>query len=401
MLSLLLVSAFSFIPTLFLQRSFADTTIYTVTNKIWINATGISPSGIGGTEFVQLELEISQAAEHDGTVHITANEGDRMFTPIESQEWLLFKDLTRSLTSDPTDYVEPASNMVSYFGFPFINGSLNCSPIANSYFESRMPATSFGSSIRETFLLFDAPAQYAAAYCTANGYTYQNVINSTYEQIINFNAINSYRSRLLETAMYTIEDTSLSVSSSSSNSTVSTEGVGNLLVLVGLCLFSGVIMMAGLMVGIDGTSASPPSPPPELDPPPATEIENMTIWAFETFGASVQVALEAYLNGTIDFVTYQAIVQQLGKLVFDGLNNSVVTLSDIWRDYYNTTAAMYDTYAKMYDNYLEGFSASWTDWLTLVLIIIVVIIVLVIVYKVISNKVSGSASAAQTIIVPK
>lgn len=408
-MALLLVSSFLFIPTLFLQQSFANTTIFTVKNKIYINATGISPSANEEPQFVTLELEVSQSANRDGTGSLQIQgEGDTTFTPSEEQEWNLFKDMKRVITSDPTDYFEPVANMISYFGFPFINGSLNCSPIAGSYLESQMPAVSIGSMVNDVMLIFESPATYAASYCSANGYTYLNVINATYEQVIDFNAINTYRSRFLESAMYTLTDNStLALESSNSNSTMSTQGfwdtVGTILYIVGAVVISPVLLTLGLALNTipTGSSPAPPSPPPELDPPPANEIENMTIVAIQTFGHSADEALTAYLNGTIDFATYQAIVQQLGEFIFGGLNNSVIVLEDLWRDYYNTSESMYNTYSDMYDNYLEAFSASWTDWLRLLLIIIVVIIVLVIVYKFISVKVKGPSVVSPTLIVPK
>lgn len=400
LITLFIVSAFIFVPTLFLQKAFANTTIYTVNNIIWINATGISPSSENGTPTsLELKLEVSQSANNGGDIiHTTANEGDRGFAPSQRQEWLLFKDMIRSTTTDPSDYYTPASNMERYLGFYYANNSLNLSSIPGSYFEANLPAISIGANVREVTLLFDKPAVYAAAYCAANGYTYQNVINSSYEQIINYNALNTYRSKLVETTMMTLEDTSLTGSS------IHQQGwVGNWLMLVGMVTTCPTLILIGMGVGaienLPGTIATAPEQAHELDPPPANAIENMTITAMELYTRFAEQALAAYLNGTIDLATYLAIVDQFGGTLFGALNNSITVLEDLWRDYYNVSERMYDTYADMYDNYLQSFSASWTDILTMLLILVIVIIVLIIIYKVVSKKTADSAVNAPQFIV--
>lgn len=390
--SLLLISTFIFIPTLFLQRSFASTTIYTVNNEIWINATGISPSAEGEQQFVELKLDVSQQADQNGEIYTSANEGDRGFTPSARQEWLLFKDILRETTNDPTDYFTAKSNMVSYFGFQFVNNTLNCSAISGSYLESQLPAVSIGAAVREVMLVFDAPATYAAAYCTANGYTYQNVINASYEQVINFNALNSYRSDYLYSAMYTLEDPTLGATAqdiiNQQNDPVNKYRAAQI---------SGSILFGYLWEpSIEAPQLY------EIDPPPANEIENMTIVAMETFGHSADLALEAYINGTISLQDYLAIINALGEQIFGALNNTIIQLDDLWREYYNVSESMYNTYSGMYDNYLQAFSATWTDYLSLFLMIIVVVIVLVIVYKLISKKTgNGGSASAPTVIVNK
>lgn len=398
-IALLLVSAFLSIPTLFLQQSFANTTIYTVNNEIWINATGISPSGDGEPTYLELKLDVSQSADNDGNVHTAANEGDRAFSPSQRQEWLLFKDITRISSENPTDYYAMDSNAARYFGFQYANNTMNCSSIPGSYFESRLPAVSIGSSVREVTLLFDKPAVYAEAYCLDNGYTFLNVINASYEQVINYNALNTYRSKILETTMMTLEDTSLT------GTGLQQQGwLGDLLIIVGLVTMCPTLIVMGIGVTAletpQGTTADPPILL-ELDPPPANAIENMTIVAINRFADFAEQALEAFLNGTIDLATYMAIVDQAGGFIFGALNNSVTVLEDLWRDYYNVSERLYDTYADMYDKYLQSFSASWTDWLTLMLIIIVVIMVLVIIYKVVSRKTADSAINAPQFLVAR
>lgn len=386
LLSIVTISLFSFVPTAFISASFAQVTVFAVNNEIWINATGISPSSETGQNFIELKLVVSQQLDTKGEVRITANEGDRAFTPLARDDFLLFKDLRRSYTNDPNDIINLAPNCERYFGFHYNNNSLNLSSIPNSYFEALLPAVPFGASVQETYLVFNSPASYAEDYCLQNGYTYLNVINASYEKIVNYQALNTYRSRLLQTAMYTLEDTSLSESSIQASGEVHSESFT--LAAIGICLAVAALIW-GISYLIDVLTPdppAPPAPPAPLDPPPANEIENMTKIAIETFGRSAEAALAAFLNGTISLEAYLAIINALDNAIFGGLNSSIISLEGLWRDYYNVSESMYDTYSGMYDNYLEAFSATWTDWFLPILIMIIVIIILVIVYKVVSRK---------------
>lgn len=382
MIFLILLSFFSIIPMLFLQTSFAQTQVYQVTNTIWINATGISPSSLGDEpNFQPIKCVVSQTARRsDGGVSSLANEGDRGFSPTVSQEYLMFKDLTQaySLSTDPNFPL--TTNAERYVGLQWYNGTMNLTAMENV--RGLLPAAPIGASVQEVALVFDTPAKYAEDYCLANGYTYQNVINSTYEQSININHLNTYRSKFLQSVMYTGEKVGVGASSLDADVHQSIIGIDDAYYVAMLVL--GISIIVGLVVYALTYVA-----PPELmtvDSPSTDPLVNMTIIAMERFSHDSDQALQAYINGSLSWDQYIWIINTYFSFYSGLVNATTFTTADLWRDYYNTSETLYNTYADMYDKYTQTFAASWTDWLTTILILIIIIIVCFIIYKVVARK---------------
>ncbi|NHJ25967.1 MAG: hypothetical protein EAX89_15425 [Candidatus Lokiarchaeota archaeon] len=397
MIGLILFSSFLFMSVFVVKVSRAATSIYEVRNVIYINATGISVSDSNHEPTYQtLKIVIGKQMDVKGGLSTldfneTEDTGDTAFTYTGSQQYYMFKDMNNF--DDPYYQVgdlQATPNTARYVGYQFVNGTtmlMNASTW-KSYFSRGM----IGASIQERTLYFRSPQTYARSYCSANGYSYANVINSTYEESINYNALNTYRQQLLDTKMF-IMDTGEEANISSSNLKQKNWYLGLTAVVGIICPIAGLVMLGLYTANIAGGTTSqpaPPDPPPALDPP-SEEVEgliNLTQTAIERFGDSVDLALQAYLNGSITFTEYITIVNLLGAWYFGAVNVTTKSVEDILARYYNSTESMYETYAGAYETYASVFQASWTDWLTTILILIIVIVILVIIYKVVSKNVS-------------
>ncbi len=399
LIALILFSSFLFMTAFVLKISRAATTIYEVQNVIYINATGVSASATGQEPSYQtLKIVVGKQTDVQGKIQTldyneTEDTGDTTFTYTSSEQYYMFKDLTNF--DDPYYYVgnipiTPEAD--KYVGYRFANGTTML--VNASTWKHYFPIGTIGASVQERTLYFNSPQTYAQAYCSRNGYSYLNVINSTYEEHINYNALNTYRSRFLESRMVILDSESQTLNSSSNMHQESLSA----LAIIGVVIFS--FFAGGIITNLLHDIFSPdtnyeigadePPEAPKGGEPPSDNITlgliNLTQHAIDRFGESVDIALAAFINGSISFEQYMAIVDKLGSWYFGAVNATVVNIQEIYNRYYNYSEAAYDKYTKAYDSYAASFQASWTDWLTTIIILVIVIVVIVIVYKFITRK---------------
>lgn len=414
-IALLLSSNVFFISTLTLQQSFAAVSIYEVNNDIFINATGISASG-EGTESKILKLTIKKTVDSEGNMHTTAYNAtedmdDGAFSPYTSQQYLAFSDITENLRSQSlTKSVGQHQLVISadtdrWIGQQYANGTVIAAN-ARGFMDAMggAPASAIGASVQQKTVVFESPTYYANEFCNANGYSFLNVINSTYSRNINYPALNSFRSEFLgETMMIynasTYQDKNETIQGSAiyqqdGGATAFAVTIIAIVAILGLNVLGQRLgwWAEGSFYGIGGHGPTAPLLLNVSDPSDASDdIANVTQAAIDFWSNYVDQAWDAYNNGTITFDQLTVILAMAGQSVNDLVSNATVSILGLWNRYYNTSEDIYDTYAGLYELYAAAFEVKWTDWLTTMMILACIIIGLIVVYKIVSRKKSVDA----------
>lgn len=385
------LASWGFVAILSVQNAFVDAAgnVYTVDYTVWINATGISPSALGDQDFKAIKLVVSKSLAAD-QLHSSADEGDRPFVPDALTQINMFQDAMENQQ-------KPGGNRKNFAGvtvdmsnvqFGILESYVNGTTVgenSSEFFANFNKPYGVFSSVIERQLFFDSAENYAGEYCDLNGYTYQNVINATFQESWNPALINYYRSQLIKTDM--MLTTAPPSRGNFSASSVHQNWIGAV-IAIGIIVF--LILTGPQLAQIIGTTvmaihqATMDAAVTIEDIQAEKEIELDLV---NSMDANIALIMELVENGTISLEAGLAAIAQLNAPYQDQLNNRTHNIKNILSDYFGHVENQWDKYATM-------FSTSWTDWLLPILGLIVAIIILVIIYKVVSRKKEGQPAVA-------
>lgn len=401
---LLLSAIFVFVPSIFLQRSFADQSLYTVTQTTFINATGIGIDAEGQSKQVTIKLQVSQTVKPNGLTvldyNATEDTGDSPFAARVGDEFLAFQAIEENQKPAVRQIIGLGTTMtldMRYAQFGIAERYANGTAIGvnSSEYYSHFRHVDMGVSSVERTLMFDSPDNYAFEYCDANGYFFNNVINSTFEESYNIAGMNALRTNLVKTDMilYEPSDTSLNESSIHQQSLLA----GGLIVVAIICIaafFSSPYIVEGVRLVVAGGTARYQAIADAIATITAINAEKEAQLQLSRDIAAFQATLlEMVNNETITVEEAIILNNEMGYPMIAALNNRSTNINDLLSGYYSHVENQWDKYGTI-------FKTSWTNWLYPVIIAALVIIALLIAIKLMSRK-KEPASAYPTLIVNK
>lgn len=414
--SLLILNAYGIIYCSVAQTAFvhAASDTYTVTNIIYINATGMSKAP---HELIRLEISESTTLDPKPTPPIVKGVGNSQFTPDTDVDTARFITNAYERTSGLETSFEFAGNTYIFnntdatTSYPYLfagqlgNGTLlpvNFSTWTGSGFET--PQWSFPAM--EKMLVFDSPLHYAAQYCADHGYVLLNIVNSTYQRTYNMNTLNLFHSELLKENMI-VYNTNTTPTMSMAMDPLLQHGGGLIEpqeLATGTAILIGFLVAAILVFFVTPVVITWINNEYALNALNAAAERNAAALA-DSVAATKAIAdslagnkaaeramvLEFFANNTITWEQMQFLLQQIDNSYNPLIDNCTVNIAAMTAAYFNSTV-------ELYGQYTNGLmdATSWTSWITPLITLIITLVVAYCVYALVS-KIRGASAPAQTI----
>lgn len=394
------------------QRAFAEAApgTYTMTNIIYINATGLGRMTPEILRIAITEEPKDTIWTKDGLVE---NKGidDAAFEPnstlelsgiVDVYERQTIKNGIMSIQGIPIN----ATNAQIGLGFTFNDEFI---PInSTDFYEAGFDHAAISFPAVEKSLLFKSPAHYANEFCAENGYVLRNIVNSTYSREYDMNTLNLFYSKIIkedfviinynntdnETLGRNFDQYGGSLRDSESKPfPVALVILGIVIIVLGIFVATPIIQtLINDQYALEGLKLLNRENSDKL-----TESLNTTKWLTDHMladkEAERQLLLEMYANNSISWEQLQYLLLQNDASYNPLINNCTVNIPAMLSAYYNTTADLYGTYT----NGLASFS-SWTNWIYDLIILIVVMFAIYMVYSLITKFKSTNAPTRSIII---
>jgi hypothetical protein len=419
LLALIICHSCGIMGALGFQRAFAEAApeTYTVTNIIYINATGL-----GRTTPEVVRIEISETPQgipwsKDGLISGKGIKPEA-FEPNATVDTSKLIDVYER-QSTPGNILTvlgvPVNTTGVQFGLGFIFED-EFVPINTSDFWAcgfGHPALSYPAI--EKVLIFRSPADYVHAYCEDNGYVLRNIINSTYLHEYDMNTLNFFQSEIIkediaimrynysEVTLSRARDQQFEQFGGALTPEVKLTGVEEACVIlaIGVVLFLFAIFFAKPLIeqylfneaALNGLKETNTANGNKL-----SEAINATKWiALELADdkdAQRQLAMNMYANRTITWDQLQYLLRQIDESYNPLINNCTTNIRDMLLAYYNQTSFNYD-------KYLDGLLdfTSWSNWIYDIIILAVSLLAIYFVYALIAKFRSPRAPAGSIMIV--
>lgn len=374
----------------------ASETVYEVSQITWINATTISPSNkdlLGSPQYKEIKIVISKSMSADGNVH-QSDTGSGGFTPdtqLQSYTWMEMMDrqspgiLGQKMIGAATlDFTNTEFGILE----SYVNGTQRAVN-SSDFFTNFEQITSGGPAI-EKILSFDSPYNYANEYCYVNGYTFNNIINSTYEEVWAPDTLNTMRSRLLKTDIMITE-----VTPHERGSWVEASGdvkpccdpitaaiLIGIAIAVVICIVTPYCASAAVectrltQAGLTARDQIQADKEVALAAIDAEKEVQLALIAAQA--ENQRLILEMVNNGTISVEDAIMLSDGLNYPYQQQLNNRTDNIEEILDDYFSHVENQWDKYGTI-------FASSWSDSLVLILVLCIVvgcmILAIVIIYK--------------------
>lgn len=398
LIALIICQSCATLGILGIQRAYAEAApgIYTATNVIYINATGL---GKAGSEIKR--LEITETAKDALPIKGIA---DRPFAENVSVQFDALQSLYQHQTGDTIELfgiTVNATGVQRIIGNIFKDAIIPVNMTDWYAMGATQPALAYPTTTKTLF--FKAPFDYAEDYCTAHGYVMHNIVNSTYEQTYDMNTLNFYQTQLLKNEMmiinYTRANDTMSALKQYGGALI--KSPATVALAIGVCVAIIIIFMCltiipqwisdywdnvgfnddlnakykALALGINATTYL------------------AALAQTNKAGARTQ-AMEMYNNNTISWEQLQYLLNQIDVSYNPGINNATVDIAQLIRDYYNATSIDFQKYLDAI-----AFNSSWTSWLWDIIYLIAAIVVAYIVI-VLVGKFKSTKAPSQSVIIP-
>ena len=386
LMAILIVHCYCLLFTVSVHKTFAATDTYSVENVVWINATGIGKAP-GSWELIKLTIR-----EEPKDVPDTKASSETTFKPNGTDDRMGLMDLNERQELDP-GIMEFAGEQFKVtkdtswgVGERYYNGTMIVVNSSEYYASFQRVEQSY--PIKEKLILFDCPKNYAERYCDEGDYTLNNIMNSTYVETYDSEALNLFESRLVKTD-YII---TAPINTSALEAREQLLQYGGTLVqpkLIGwfVLLAVALAVIIGYFVGDYFIEAKRIE---ELEKT-RRHIEdlryNATIHAIDATteiqldivgkrAAAQAEILEMFENGSITYEQCCALLDRIDAQYDNMLDNRTANIEDVLDNYYEHT----DYVAGL------GIGTSWTDYLYWIIILIVVLFSIYMVYTIIKRK---------------
>jgi hypothetical protein len=403
LIAMITLSSCGLIYGIGVQRAFATAApdTYSVTNVIYINATGL---GRAGSEIKRIEItETAKDTPIDLPMKGQPFKGidDRPFAENTSVQFNALQSIYEHQSGDTIELFGIAVNCTGVqriIGNTFKDAIIPVNMSDWYAMGASQPALAYPSA--EKSLLFRSPYDYAHDYCTLHGYAFHSIVNSTYEQTYDMNTLNTFHSELLKTEMLVIR---YNTSEADAMYKLPQYGGEQTKSPAGVALAIGLVVCVILMFVVK----------------PLIETWMADYWDNQGFQNDLDVKYKAlalginattylsalaqtnkqgartqatamYNNNTINWEQYQYLLTQIDGSYNPTINNATVNIGKMIADYYNATSGDFQKYLDAI-----AFNSSWSDWIMdfIYLIAACVIAYLVIV---IIGKFKGASAPAQS-----
>lgn len=387
-----------------MQQAFATAApgTYSATNIIYINATGL---GRTGSEIKR--IEITETAKDNTPIDLPIK-GLPISKGIASRPF--DENISTQINAMQSIYKDQSSNTINLFGVA-VNATGAQRVIGSMYNNAIIPVNmtdwyAMGASQpplaypnAEKTILFKAPYDYAQEYCTHNGYAFHNIVNSSYYQKYDMNALNNFHSQLLKTEMLVIRYNRTSPDAMNKYSDEPTKFWGavaaGIIIILVLVFFVAPLIQTwmadywdnvgfqqdlaakhqGLVAGINATTY-------------------LAALAQTNKQAARTQAIAMYNNNTIDWGKLQYLLTQIDISYNPSINNATVDIQKMIQDYYNSTS-------NDFNKYLDAIAlnSSWSDTIMDLIYLIAAVVVAYLVIAIIGKFKGASAPVSSVNII--
>lgn len=395
LLALIICHSCCIMGALGFQRAFAEAApeTYTMTNIIYINATGL-----GRTTPEIMRLEISETPQEipwtkDGPIE-SKGIGSDLFAPNASVDvWRITDIYERQSIGNTLDILGQSVNATgAAIGIAFAFNNEIVAMNSSDFYACGFSQPALSVPAIEKVLVFKSPADYAAEYCTDNGYTLRNIINSTYLHEYDMDTLNFFQSQLVKEDLVIIRYNSTEETLSRPN----LEQFGGSLVqdskfweiiAVGIAIaiisyFFLVPMLTNLFndqMALEGLKLTLKDNADRFADALNT-TNNLADHMLTDKNAQRQLAMNFFANGTISWEQLQYLLRQIDNSYNPLINNCTRNIVDMLNAYYNASAGNYR-------DYLDGIAdfTSWSNWIYDIIILAVSLIAIYFVYTLIAK----------------
>lgn len=391
---MLLTSILILAPLTIMQRALASEELYSVDMITYINATGIGVSGENNT-FSTIRLVVSKTMEPDGIstlYNATEDTGTSPFVAQQGMEFLAFQDLEENQKPHvSTVFGLTVDLRNAQFGMKETYANGTAIAVNSSDFYTNFKHVEMGVSSVEHTLMFDSPANYAYQYCSDNGYSFNNVINSTFEETYNVAGMNALRTNLVKTDIMLFEPTDTSLNASSMHEQVLDPWTWvAIAIVVVICITAILTAPAWFELGrlaIVGETVRYQAMVDSIAAIAAINAEKeVQLQLSRDIAAFQATLLELVGNGTITIEEAIALNQAMGYPMIEVLNNRSTNIETLLNDYFSHVENQWDKYGAL-------FKTSWTNWIFPIIVLAIILIGLLVTYRLVKGKKTPENSA--------
>jgi len=359
----------------------AQTQVYEVEETIFIEVVepGLNASSIDGngtlpnTRILKITTQGQAPSSGSGGLNIQNDQGGVGFLGAGVNAWG-FKDPNAVLTQQGIISGLDYSNAERVCRQTFHNGSQILVNMTDYYTRFRDPRMSFAAIERSIF--FDSPNNTAHDYCAANSYTLVRVINSSFEETINYNALNLLGSDLVNQEQLIIDRSSHDLTASADTEIQ----IPPIVIGIVIAVIAGgcTIAAAAFAAGIISVVAIPTIGRTVVALRGIQSNQDILLGLSNDLLTWQTIVLDSYNNGSITWEEAQWLLQVGGAPFSEALANKTNSVRDLVSDYYTAQQNAENNLASL-------FRTSWTDVIWIIIWLIIAAIACYAVYAVIKR----------------